>query len=66
MAVLTPAAASAALGPSRSARTADRMGKLTFAVRLVCHSRAERLNHTLMVAEACGLGPWESASAAPP
>jgi hypothetical protein len=54
---LTPAADSAAFGPARSARTAVRTGNVAAAaVRLVCQRRAERLNHTLIVVEACEVG----------
>jgi hypothetical protein len=47
IAVFTPAADSAALGPASSSRMAVRPGNVASgAVRLECHSRADRLNHT--------------------
>jgi hypothetical protein len=63
----TPAAASGGLGPAMSAFTAPRApAAVEPSVRVVNQRRAERLNQTLMVDEACGLGPCESARAAPP
>ena len=55
MAVLTWAADSAAFGPAISALTAARAtATVDGPVRLVNQSRAERLNHTSTVVDACG------------